>query len=402
MSIPTPVLHDQGPRVARTLSTLVACATLVCAASWSSPAHASDEPIFLPTIHGETAHRHAKALTEALSHEIESDDRFTLAERDFSLEVLGLTSNCELPPDAACQEKFAERMGAKRYIWGTVAKQAGQVTARVHLWERGGQKAEVTVRYRSDLKHGDDLGLRKVAHRIVQKLLAPDERDRAPEGELYVTAENVSGTLTINGRPAGRIENGYAERMLPPGDYHVLIRAPGYQDVSGRITVTEDGPADLMLSPRKRDIPRDSDDSGPVSNRVAGYGALVVGGALTLAGGYSSWRVHQVNQDEAYRGYREALAKNERACDEAAHGRVIPGQASPSEIDDLCDSAKAFQGMQFVFFGLGGAALAGGVILLLTAKDRTTTPEDTARTSSVRPHVAVGPSSARLDIRLDF
>ncbi len=118
-----------------------------------------------------------------------------------------------------------------------------------------------------------------------------------------------------------------------------------------------------------------------------------------MAGGvYSTVRVKQINGSPEYTGYRAAIPSSRNICVEAQKGTVVPGQASPSRIDDLCSQAKTFEALEYVLFGLGAVAAGTGVLILLTESP----DKKPASALGLRLLPELGPHRGVVRLGLDF
>ncbi|HWZ92228.1 MAG TPA: hypothetical protein VNW92_25365, partial [Polyangiaceae bacterium] len=221
------------------------------------------------------------------------------------------------------------------------------------------------------------------------------------------------GQIVIDGAPAGEIEGGHAQLELPVGEHDISVRADGYLDAEGTVTISPGKRALLRLHPRKIGAARpshdesDSDSSDAPSNAGAGWGAIIVGGAFAAAGVYSTLRVNSINHDSEFDSYRAGISKNDDACVEANRSVVVTGATTPSRISELCSQSKTFEALQYVFFGLGAVAAGTGTLILLT-DDKSPPPKSDAHAAPLRrklgivPRLSVGPHSAAVDLRLRF
>lgn len=380
-------------------------------------AGAARRPVHVLIIQSDDAVEQAKALTSALSAAVGRARGYELAKGEYSLEVLSLALGCAEPPDAECLTRIGVKIGSSRYVWGTMARQGDKVVATLHLWQRGGTMTDIRLRYSAALSDPEDDALRELAARAFQKL-AGEGRDAEPitdakggdrengesdawreeTGLLSISAGDVDGELVIDGRPAGRIRGGSAEREVSIGEHYVVVRAPGYREAVGTVNVTGRKRARLTLYPERLGSVRSANHGDPEasSSSGAGWWAIGIGGAILSAGVYSAVKVQSLNDSSRLAGYKAAFRPSQNVCAEAEKGTVVPGQAPPGEIADICTEARTYEALQYVFFGLGAVAVGTGVLILLT--DDSGAPKQ----AGLRVTPEVAPGRGAVNVRLRF
>lgn len=367
----------------------------------ASPALAEGpKKIQVLTIMSDDAFPQAQALTIALKRAASRADGWALGKGDFSLEVMVAALNCPAPPDAACQTKIGAKVGTDRYIWGTEHLDGSSVVADLHLWE-GKETRHTTLHYSANLTDASDDSLLKIAENGFAALAG------AAQGALVVNAGSVSGDVLLDGNPIGHMSNGRGEFLVPIGTHEVRVRAEGYHDAVGTVSVSATGQADVTLSPSRVDAsgPAGADngisvDTGKTSTRrILAYTGIGVGAAL-IGGGFYSWvKINSINGDDRFDSYRRALPRGKDVCTEAEANHTYEGGGSPSEVASLCSSARTWETMQYVFFGTGIAFAGVGTYLLLTDKPKN---EAAAQPPRIMPMVGVGPRGGRVDVAVAF
>ncbi|HEX3777577.1 MAG TPA: hypothetical protein VHV51_24075 [Polyangiaceae bacterium] len=376
------------------------------------PAAAEPEPVQVLALQSDDAIEQAQAMTLALKNAAKQKSSFTLAPGDYSLEVLSLALGCPDTPDDACLAKIAAKIKADSFVWGTLAKAGPKFDLKLNLYRTHGASKATELHFEAK----NDAAFARVAAESLSKL-APrpahgdEDEDEERTGKLLLSADDLEGEIVIDGAPAGEIHDGHAELELPVGEHDVSVRADGYHDTEGSVTVTSDKRALLRLHPEKFGTHHDAsgteseDSGGSESNASAGWGAIIVGGAFAVAGIYATVRVNSINHDPDFDGYRAGIPKGDDACDEANRNVTVPGGPSPSRISDLCSQSKTFAALQYVFFGLGAVAAGTGAVILLT-DDKSAPPKSAqaARHHEARfdPSLSLGSHSAKLDLRFRF
>src|SRR5688572_30432297 len=197
-------------------------------------------------IMSDDAYEQAQALTTALKNAVEKDARWELQSGDFSLEVMVTALNCTAPPDATCLDKIRSKIGAERFVWGSMKKEGGNVVAKLRFWDHGSPATETELKYSSNLNDAADDKLVEMARGALKALVG------APVGTLVVATGKADGEVWVGGRRAAQLRNGRARLTLPEGEHQVELRASGYDPVSSTVTITSGEQADLTLEPAAR------------------------------------------------------------------------------------------------------------------------------------------------------
>ena len=220
-----------------------------------------------------------------------------------------------------------------------------------------------------------------------------------PKGSVEISAGDVNGQIFVDGKPSGAIRDGKATIFVPVGDHRVEVRAPGYADVSGDVSVKPSGSVSISLTP----VPKEEEEAGggPSVRRIGAYSALVAGGALMVGGVYSSLKVKGISDDSGFASYRDGVPDDKDVCDYADSGEQVNGAPSASDISDKCSTASKFSVLQWVFYGLGVASVGAGTYLLATEE-----PEEEGNKAppAARLHIlpSAGHNSGGVDVRLVF
>lgn len=339
-------------------------------------------PINIVAVQTGDAYDNAESLTKALRVALKAVPGWSLAEGDYSLEVLTLSLKCGDVPDAACQSRIADQIKADRFIWGNVEKKGNNVSGQLHLWVRGQGTTSTPVEYSANLTEPNDEALGRVASDALTALTGGP-----PRGTIHVKAGTVSGQVFLDGQPVGALVNGEGTFPASAGPRRILVKAPGYLDVESSVVVKPTVTADVALTPLPATVHEPTN-----WRRVGGFVGLGGGVAFGAVGLVSLLQVNGVRNDTEFLQYAEGFSTSEPdVCGKAKAGVVLLGRPDPAAITDLCDKAATFELLQAIFFPL--AAVSGGVGIYLLATSGNAAPQP-ATGWTLRP--SVGVDSGRL------
>jgi hypothetical protein len=334
-------------------------------------------PINVIAIQTSDADDQAEALTKALRVAVRAMPGWSLAEGDYSLEVLSLSLKCPEPPDANCQSRIADQIKSDRYVWGTLkkVKKSPKVVGEVHLWVRGKGTSSWALDYSSNLTEAGDDSLKRIASEAIVQLTGGP-----PKGGVHIRAGNVPGQVFIDGQPVGALKGGEGSFMAPAGPHKVTVKAAGYADVESQVVVKPIGaPAEINLT-------MVATDDGAALNwrRIGGYGAIGLGVVSAAIGIVSATQVQSAQS--SIDQYRKTV--NESTSSDWCSAPLVNTEPS---LSGACSKGKTFQAMQIVFFPL--AAVAGGLGIYLVATSGKSAPK-----AGLTINPQLGPRAGKLDL----
>lgn len=381
----------------RRILTVLALLLATLAAHPARAQRANSQKVQVLTLMSDKGFQQAQALTIAFKRAVTRADGWRLGKGDFSLEVLVAALNCPSPPNSACQKKISAKVGTNRYVWGTLKLEGKQVVAILHLWENGSEKQQATLRYSANLTDPSDDSLLKIAEDGFSRLVG------AAEGKLELTAGSVTGDVLVDGQRAGGISGGRAELSLPAGDHEVRVRASGYHEATGTVTIKSGGSAQLQLYPSAvagAGSPGDHGPSGPTDYRsIAGWATLGVGGAVALTGGYF-WLhsfLQSENPPDYYTEYKKGDVGNSKYKSDICAGARSKDYPNP-QVANYCDKNTKTKTVAFILVPVGAVIAGVGTYLLLT-DEPSKAEKDTGR---LQPSFAIGPGGGRFDVSMAF
>jgi hypothetical protein len=382
---------------------LLATAAFVAFLMGSAPARAADPgpdtlPISVIAIQTPDADDQAEALTKALRAAVKNLDGWSIAEGDFSLEVLTISLKCVEPPDAACQSRIADQIKADRYVWGIIKKKGTNVVGEINIWVRGQGTKKTTVEYSANLTESNDEALRRIARETLDNLTGGP-----PKGTVHVKAgKDVAGQVFIDGKPVGALVAGEGKFPYPAGAHKVVVKAPGYSSVESPIVVKASGTSEVVVSlvPLEAEKPTNW-------RRIGGFVGIGAGVAFGAVGVVGTVKVLSIQKDfDTYRqstrdGVPNQYAFERDICSFAAENKPFAnGQSQiPSDRDNIanhCGDASSFQILQFIMYPLAAVSAGAGVYLLMTSGS--SAPADEAPKAGWKIEPKVGLDSGKLDV----
>jgi len=311
----------------------------------------------------------AAALTDAFKHAIIGAPGVVDHGKSHALEAVALGAGCDDPMAASCGPKIANEIKYDKFIYGTVKKTPPNKITATLTYYNAGQVKTLAKTYDAGpvAKDGTSPELKKIALDALFSLMGG-----APKGKVEITvsgpAANEDGELFENGQSLGTVTAGKGSVEIPSGQHTLELRVKGFASTTGVVEVTPAG-ASLQLAP-VRLAP-----SKPIDWQLyGGIAAVGVGLVFVGLGVSSSLGVKDAQNDETFTNYRRRWPASEGdTCARAREGKESPNN-DPSlpkiaaQVVTVCDDAASKQRAQFIWYGLGGALVAGGVILIATDK----------------------------------
>lgn len=332
-------------------------------------------PVAVLAFDSEDSEEQADAITGAVRSRVRAAPGWSLIETTQSLGMLTAVMKCPTRPPPECQQKIAEQIKAERYIWGFVAKgpTQGQVTAEIHLYQKG--KADTVLResYADNLKDSNDDTLRKIAMRIVERL------GGNAVGVVIVKSTEQTGEIVVDGEKHVPVAQGTARVELAAGGHSIELAAGGNTVkrnvlvTAGRETVVEFTPQGVVEGP---------ESGSPVKTRkIIGGVTMGVGAILGAVAIYEAFNWNSLLSDG--KDYADGLQK-------PADGRQC------REYDSKCiqidKDAKTASALAWSLGGAGAVALGVGAFLFFTdsSSSESTKAEAPKPKARVVPQVSTG------------
>lgn len=363
------------------VATLLAGGVLLPRTAHADPPGAHTVPVAVLTFDSEDADEQADAITGALRSRVRAAAGWSLIETTSALGMLTAAMRCPSRPTPECQAKIGEQLKTERYIWGVVTKgpSQGQVTAEIHLYQRGKPDSAFKESYADNLKDSNDDTLKKVAARIIERLGA------TVIGVVLVRSADATGEIVIDGEKRIPVDKSGVTRVeLAAGGHSIEVTAPSGAPAKRNVLVIagKETPAEFGAPPSTEPPP---EPENPERTRKI-IGGIAMGGGVVLG-------VFAIQQLLHYSDLQD------RATD-AVSNTPRGESCATDECKQLDSKSKAASGLAI---GLGAAsvvAIGVGAYFFFTAPSSSSTTGDAKtppkRVTRVLP--AMGPSSGSLSV----
>ena len=367
-------------RLFAVLATLVAFGKV--AAADQSGGHTV--PVAVLAFDSEDAEDQADAFTGALRSRVRAAQGWSLSETTQSLGMLTAALKCPSRPPPDCQQKIADHLKSERYIWGHVTKgpQAGQVTAEIHLFQKGKPDTLIRESYAENLKDQNDENLRRVAQRVLDRLSGN------AVGVVVVRGpDDMSGEVVVDGEKRVPLEDGSARIELAAGSHAIEVTPTNGAPTKRTVLVTAGKESLVEIEAPAPAEPVEPERPFPTKKVVGGiaFGTGIIAAAVAVQQ-FIFWNELQSRGDDIKGRVQSGLAP----CEGSAPDR------------EFCDTHKKAQTSSAVAIGAAGLAAVGlgvGTYLLFVDGGSSEQPKD-GWTARRRPRVSptFGPHGGGLSV----
>lgn len=295
-------------------------------------------PVAVLAFDSEDAEEQADAITGAVRSRIRAAQGWSLIETTQSLGMLTAAMKCPSRPPPECQQKIAEQIKAERYIWGFVSKgpASGQVSAEIHLYQKGKADTVLKETYADNLKDSNDDTLRKIATRIVERL------GGTAVGVVVVRSTDQTGDVVIDGEKHVPLDKGTARIELAAGGHSIELSPAGGAPIKRNVVVAAGRETVVELSPTAMVEPP-TEASKAKTRKIIGGISMGVGAVL---GGIAVYSL--VNYLDLQSQGEDAAAKTQKT------EPPTPCKESSTECARIDKDSKTASGLAW---GLGGGAI---------------------------------------------
>ena len=350
------------------------------------------------------------AVTEALRQRATSTPNYRLVPGRDLVEVK-LVFSC---PDEAptCMTQAAQSIGASKLIFGNVqpiGTDAFLVTLKILDAQRGvvenwiseqitkAQVAPVTLRV------------------PVQKWFAALTGQALP-GTIKITGGVVGATVLLDGVQAGLMgTEGLTLAGVAAGQHQLVVSRVGYEKFERNLTLAAGATEKVVVQlkaiegaaaaaaeapaapppPPPQVVEHEEEPpappAGPAASRIAAWALLGTAVVAIGLGGYSSWRVNDINnQLDRFRRYGCIANPDDRRCTADGKNYLPPPDAKEvAEVNRLKLSGDDWVATQWVGYGLGAALLVTSAVFMYHGYSVTAVA---SAPSQKRPSLVVMPS----------
>ena len=360
-------------------------------------------PLFVLTIQTDDADDQAEGLTEALRAGLRALPGWAIGETTQSFETLAIALRCPRVPDGACLERIGDQIRAEHFVWGTLTRgQRGEVSAELHLWQRGTEEKVASAAYSDQLKDASDPRLRAIAKNLLEKLT-----EAHAMGTMVVQATGQDGDVFVDGVARGSLQDGTARVVVTEGAHTVELRGANGHKVTRAATAVGGSDVTVVFPPAASQAPlpaRIEPERAPSSVQpVLGYTAIAVGAGLLVVAGVEAlaWQKDKNDSDQDRANVPNTV---QDVC-------AVGGNPAAADACNKANDAKTVSTLGWIFAGAGAVVAGTGIALVLTAPhehkesgDRADArPRATSRPSLPFEFIpAIGPQVRSLDVRFRF
>jgi len=233
-------------------------------------------PVAVLAFDSEDSEEQADAITGAVRSRIRAAQGWSLIETTQSLGMLTAAMKCPSRPPPDCQQKIAEQIKAERYIWGFVAKGPvqGQVTAEIHLYQKGKADTVLKESYADNLKDSNDDTLRKIATRIVERL------GGTAVGVIVVRAGDLTGEVVVDGDKHVPLDKGTARIELAAGGHSIEVAPTSGEAIKRNVLVAAGRETVVEFTAQQGATEPPSEGSKIKTRKIIGGASMGVGAIL--------------------------------------------------------------------------------------------------------------------------
>ncbi len=305
-------------------------------------------------------------LTGAVRQEASRVRGWTVSDTEVSLDQMALAHDCD-EPDPACLANIAVALSADKIIYGTVSRAGGEenynFALSIYIFDASTgsiteSETDTIPRIATDI---DDLRPRAATY--IAKLSGQRQF-----GSLRIESDAPGATVRIDGENVGTLDGdgNLVVNDVEVGERIVELESDDYAVVRTAAMITLDT-QQLVRAPiigAQTDVPVDP-GTGTNLSWLPGVGLMVVGGVFLGLTALSWSKINTIDSSDAWLDFRRAAwnAGDMEVSSICEESNPNAGSYLNADTRGMCDDASKWQTLQFVFGGLGVAALAAGIAL---------------------------------------
>jgi hypothetical protein len=307
-------------------------------------------PVAVLAFDSEDSEEQADAITGAVRSRVRAAPGWSLIETTQSLGMLTAAMKCPSRPPPECQQRIADQIKAERYIYGFVSKGPlqGQVTAEIHLYQKGKADTVLKESYADNLKDANDDTLRKIATRIVERL------GGNAVGVVVVKTTEQNGEIIVDGEKHVPLAQGTARVELAAGGHAIELAPAGGAAVKRNVLVTAGRETVVEFTPQGAVEPP-SEGSPTKTKKIIGGISMGVGVVLGAVAVYEAIHWAGLQSD----GEAQAKLVEKRTPEQ-------PCREYDAKCQQIDKDSKTASALALTLGGVGVVAVGVGAFLFLS------------------------------------
>lgn len=347
------------------LAVLLACSIVaVFALGAPSPAQAQGRPLLVIPFEREQVSDddYSRFIAQVRTDADQSSEYTVLPSVDQSLTDLLFAVGCA-EPDPECMQLIGESFGAEVILYGSVWRNDRTLLQTVSLFDvtTGASALEVPIEETYDSDDPDEIFDFMVA--TIQQIFFPYT------GELTIATAEPGAAVFFDGEPVGNTETGPLDLTGRPLGHHIITARQGELEVTKAVVLVHGRPANVTLN-----IEEAAAAAGGNYGHLFSYAAFGVGGAALVGGMVLSYLTNSASDRAVELG------------DTKANPSLT--SAETDEADSIRNSGPTFQLLQYIFYGLGTAAVVTGGVLYYYEGSDTPAPSESASRTLIVPFIS--------------
>jgi hypothetical protein len=349
-----------------TLTVLLACFA-ISAVTFSSPtsANAQGRPLLVIPFEREqiSDEDFNRFLSQIRADADESSEYSVLPPVDQALSDLLFAVGCA-EPDPECLQLIGESFGAEVILYGSVWRNDRTLLQTVNLFDvlTGASVLDNPIEETFENDNPEELFDIMVA--TIQQIFFPYT------GELTVNTTDPGAEIFFDGEPVGNTASGPLSLTGRPLGHHIITARQGELEAAKPVVLVHGRAGNVEINVAEAAQAGGGSDYG----HLFSYVAFGVGGASLIGGVVFSFMTSSADKRAAELG------------DVKANPRLT--SADTDEADGLRNSGPTYQLLQYLFYGVGTAAIITGGVLYYYEGSDSESPSESAGRTIIAPFIS--------------